>query len=507
MQKASVIDLGSNSVKLVNFHIDFDNSYKPYRQEGIRTKLGEGLSETGFLGESQMQQTIDALKLYRDIIEYDEIHHVLPVATSAVREAANNREFLEEIFNQTGFHFRILSDEEEALYSYVGAIRSLRLPSVLFFDIGGGSLEIVYTENFEIKNILSLPLGALRLTQMFADKKSTFSSKSYEKMQMRILELLPSINEIKMEDDTVLVGVGGTLRTIAKYDQVLHNYPLNKVHNYRIKTNSINLISEKLFSLKPEKISKIDSISSARSETITAGACVINLLAQKLGFKEIVVSAQGLREGTLSISLEFPKEFSAGTILHTEQIQNSSKFACEPDVLSPYIEDLVRSMISMGELSEKDRIILAQSLRYMSKFTSFRNLDNLLHLVLDEDSSLSHKQQIISALSIIYSKKRRKSEKLFDKYESLLKQQDKKLIRKLSVLTTICDILEKTETNSKIKVTNNQINMELFVNNSTFPKLLFKESCAKFSDAFGINLKYTINSDKESSFDSHPIKV
>ena len=507
MQKASVIDLGSNSVKLVNFHIDYDNSYKPYQQEGIRTKLGEELSETGFLGEPQMQRALDALKLCRDIVEYQEISHVLPVATSAVREAANNREFLEQIFNQTGFHFRILSEEEEALYSYVGAIRSLRLPSVLFFDIGGGSLEIVYSENYEIKKILSLPLGALRLTQMYADKKSVFSSKSYEKMQMRILDLVPSLNELNMRDETVLVGVGGTLRTLAKYDQALHNYPLNKVHNYRLQTASINSISKKLFSLKPEKISKIDSISSERSETITAGACVINLLAEKLGFEEIVVSAQGLREGTLSISLEFPKEFSTGTILHAEQIQNSVKFACEPDVLSPLIEDLVRSMISINELNEKDRVILAHSLRYMSKFTSIRNPDNLLHLILDEDSSLSHKKQIISALSIIYSKKRRKAEKLFEKYDSILKQQDKTLIRKISSLATLCDILEKTETDSKIKTTNNQIIMEVYPNKTTFPNTLFKESCIKFSDAFGIDLKCTINFDKEHSFNSHPIKV
>ena len=94
MQKASVIDLGSNSIKIANFVINPDNTYKAYHQEGIRVKLGDGLSQTGFLGEEAIERALRALKLFKDVIETQGIKHILPVATSAVRESANRTEFL-----------------------------------------------------------------------------------------------------------------------------------------------------------------------------------------------------------------------------------------------------------------------------------------------------------------------------------------------------------------------------------------------------------------------------
>src|SRR5574338_668196 len=115
MQKISVIDLGSNSVKLVNFIINPDNSYQAYQHEAVTVRLGEGLAETNNLKDEPIRRTIDALKLFRDIIGVQSIKHVLPVATSAVREAANREKFLERVYFETGFRFRILSEEEEAL--------------------------------------------------------------------------------------------------------------------------------------------------------------------------------------------------------------------------------------------------------------------------------------------------------------------------------------------------------------------------------------------------------
>ncbi|HEY7367616.1 MAG TPA: hypothetical protein VH562_04060, partial [Nitrosopumilaceae archaeon] len=330
--RASVIDLGSNSVKLVNFNILHDNSYKPYRQEGFRIKLAEGLTETGFLGEEPMERAIDALKLFRDIVKIESIHYVLPIATSAVREAANKIEFLKKIYQETGFKFRILSGIEEALYSYVGAIRSLRIPSALFFDLGGGSLEIVYTEQFKIKKIMSLPLGALRLSQMYANKDNNFSNQNYEKMKFRISELLPDRKELNITEQTMLVGVGGTIRNIAKYNQMLTNYPFSKIHNYKMSYESIFDISKKFQAIGTEKIAKIDSISTGRAETMIAGSCVVETIMEKLGFKKIIVSAQGLREGTLSVSLENPKKFSLGKIIEQKRIEDSVRFACEQDL-------------------------------------------------------------------------------------------------------------------------------------------------------------------------------
>ena len=95
--KVSVIDLGFNSAKLANYHVDKDNSYAAYSQEGVTVRLGEGLDEEGYLNSESISRTISALKLFKDIINFETTEHVLAVATSAVREATNRQEFLKKV--------------------------------------------------------------------------------------------------------------------------------------------------------------------------------------------------------------------------------------------------------------------------------------------------------------------------------------------------------------------------------------------------------------------------
>ncbi|MGI0059958.1 MAG: exopolyphosphatase, partial [Nitrosotalea sp.] len=144
------------------YNVKDDDSFDVYQQEGVKVRLGEGLDEKDTLGKKPMSRAIDTLKIFREIIQLNPIKSVLPIATSAVREASNRDDFVSSVSKETGFNFKVLSEREEALYSYVGAIKSLHIPDTLFFDIGGGSLEIVHAERFKIKKVISLPLGSLR---------------------------------------------------------------------------------------------------------------------------------------------------------------------------------------------------------------------------------------------------------------------------------------------------------------------------------------------------------
>jgi exopolyphosphatase/guanosine-5'-triphosphate,3'-diphosphate pyrophosphatase len=425
------------------------------------------------------------------LIEVQSIKHVLAVATSAVREAANREEFLDRVYFETGFKFRVLSEEEEALYSYAGAIRSLRLPTVLFFDIGGGSLEIVSANQFKIKKIVSLPLGTLRLMQAFGED-GELSDKDLAKMKSKIFDLIPSRKELQIPGNAVLVGVGGTLRSMAKYHQDMINYPLGKIHNYEISAKSIHSISTRLVHLKPEKIAKIRSISNNRAQTIAAGSCVIDILMEKLGFDEIIISAQGLREGTLSLSLEYPKEFLLGKIEQTH-IQNSMKYAYESDVIPQYLEDVVRFLISENLIDENERMILAHSLRQEPYSITFQNIMNFLSFGMDSDSKLNHHDQLVSILSIVYSKKKKKLDKIFDKFDTILEQLDKKSIRKISSILLLSELLAKSDSKIKLKHINDDlIKMKIYPIKSKFPEKLFEDVLDKITDAFNIVISYSI---------------
>ena len=505
--KAAVLDLGSNSLKLVNYNIGHDNNYKPYHQESIRVKLGEGL-ENGIIKEKYIVKTIETLKLFRNIIDFEQIEYVVSVATSAARDAKNKAELLEQISRYTGFSFKILSEKEEAIYSYVGAIRSLKVPTAVFFDIGGGSLEIVYAKNYEIQKVLSLPLGSLRLKQIFSEKNDSFSRNDFIKMKKYIVSLLPSKEELGIkENDFPVIGVGGTLRAITKYDQKLKNYPLSKLHNYKLSFDSLSEINEQLSNLSYNAIEKIDSIGSGRSETIQSGSCVITELIRKLGKSEIIVSAQGLREGTLAVSLQSSTAFSNNQKMDAQKVYDVIYLASHPDMLSEYVEDLVRLLFSMNLISEHERVLLAQSISQINQLSSFRDVDNVLYSILDDDSSLTHREQLVVALSLIFSKKKKKAESLIVKYESLLEPTDKKLIKKISSIVSLCDVFHKTGTKVKPLSIDSVLHLNVYPSKNTFPEFLFNQACEKLGNTLEISVKSSIFYHKQVDSDSKPLGI
>lgn len=504
--KASVIDLGSNSVKMVNYLVDSNNSYKPYHQESVRVKLAEGLID-GSIQEKYIENTIETLKLFRNIVDFERIDYETAVATSAVRDANNKEYVINKIRNETGFNFKILSESEEALYSYAGAIRSLNLPNVVFFDLGGGSLEIVFSEHFEIKKVISLPLGSLRLTRQFLS--NGIIEKSFSNMKKYIDGVIPnrkSLN-IKTNQGLVLVGVGGTIRSIAKYHQEKIHYPLTKLHNYSISLGSIASISREFLAQPTEKLAKIDSISSGRADTIKAGSVVISELMKKLEFSSITISAQGLREGTLSLSLQYPEDYLNHKI-DKDHVQELIHLSCQPDILSEYVEDLVHLLFSVNLISDKERILLAQSIAQIDKLSSFRDVDNVLYTLLDDDSTLSHREQLIVAMSLIYSKKKKKAESLIAKFDRILKQSDKKTIKKIASVISVCDIFHKTGISLKAKSeTSNSLHMDIYVPKNTFPEILFYQACKRMENSLGIIIKSSIYYKTSEYSPSKPIGI
>jgi exopolyphosphatase/guanosine-5'-triphosphate,3'-diphosphate pyrophosphatase len=125
-------------------------------------------------------------------------------------------EFLREVYLETGFRFKVLSGEEEAFYSYYGAQNYMRgTKNIVYFDLGGGSLEILYSENANIKKAMSIPIGTLRITQAYKCSTSTFSKDNYDNMRRYLLDSIPDRTDLGIKPQTVLVGGGGTIKAAA----------------------------------------------------------------------------------------------------------------------------------------------------------------------------------------------------------------------------------------------------------------------------------------------------
>jgi exopolyphosphatase / guanosine-5'-triphosphate,3'-diphosphate pyrophosphatase len=506
--KASVIDLGYNSIKLVNYNIIQKNSnYRSYYDKSIRVKLGEDMHKTNLLRSDAMDRTIECIKYFSDIITIEAIEHVIPFATSAVREAENKKIFLKKVEEQTGIKFKILSSEQEAFYSYIGALNSLCIPNCLFFDLGGGSLELVYTENYKIKKILSLPLGSLKLTQKFVsnyDKESI--EKSYLKLHNYLIESLPSKKDLGIGIDSLtLVGVGGTLRALARYDQLIKEYPLKKLQNYNLDYNSLSIIRNHLLSMSTKEIAAIDVIGSNRAETINTGLYIVYLLMSKLHFQNLIISTNGIREGMMFDFVRSLKN-SANSVLNSKtpniKYDKSPLENCEKMLKSSTrLPAFINQLLSLEIVNSYEYDILNKAILYLPKISNTVSYLGKFYFLLDEDiPNINHKQQVILALSLISVCKPKIVSELAENYVSLLrpyskKSNGKKIVEKISICLQLCKILKRIKDIKIIQFNNENRKMiiSIMLNKEIkIHELLLKEILKRFESIFNISIEYSL---------------
>ena len=377
--------------------------------------MGKALVAIRSLNERAMTRVIEALKQFREVIHLRIIQNVLPIATSAVREACNQHRFLRLVQKETGFRFKVLSEEEEALYSYIGASRAICLPEALFFDLGGGSLEMVSTQDYKVKKIISLPLGALRLSEKFTTKSDgVFAKKDAFLMEKQITDTLPTSSDLKIPKGIPLVGIGGSVRTIARYHQKITKYPLTKLHNYVIDSFSLQSIRKNLSKLSYSDIADIDVIGNKRAYSIIATSLVIEKLMQKLDIEKMNASTHGLREGYLSVYLRNPLNIYSRR-LDTKNIHSYAKDQSSTKVLPNIISEFMRMLINSDIITPEEYQIFVYAKKMLSNpFVTHANLDVLFELIMSEICPmLSHEDQLILALSLVYRRKPKIAEKLY----------------------------------------------------------------------------------------------
>jgi exopolyphosphatase/guanosine-5'-triphosphate,3'-diphosphate pyrophosphatase len=466
----------------------------------IKARLGEGLSDQRLLNNESVCRAIEGLKFFREIIHLKSIKHVLPIATSAVREAKNKGDFLRKVYKETDFQLRVLSAEEEALCSYLGASRATCIADVLFFDLGGGSLEVVVTRDYKVKKIISLPLGALRLSEKFSKRSDgTFSEKEILEMEKMIFKVLPKSEDVKMCGRTQVIGVGGSMRAIARYDQKIKGYPFNIIHNYVIDYQSIQLIKKKLCKLKSSDIARIDVIGNNRSYTITAASVVVQKLMEKFEIANVVVSTQGLREGCL---LEHINNLSGirSQSLDEKMIQGFVRDVCKPPFASNYAVRFARMLMYYELMNKREYEVFLYAKKSLSELlVDYNQADVIFNLIMTEMfPRLTHEDQLILALSLVFRQKPKAAEKLYTMYKRILRYHNEKSIQKIAVCIDLTEIFERYKARVDLsKSYPRSFLMKITAKSRFLPQQTIKNKVKMFESAFDIGLTFLVLRDKK----------
>lgn len=300
----SIIDLGYNSIKISNYIIYKNGHYKKQDQQQEYVQIGHNLFKNKNVIQTQnIERTVRFLNKIKNESKQMKTNTVVPIATSAVRDAYNRKDVVQTIKKNSGFEFNVLSGFEEGFFSYLGAQSVMHVPNGVFFDLGGGSIEVIYVQDYRIKKIICLNLGALRLFEKFVKLNEKLEEETgYRELEDYVRTNLPGADHFGLDKsvDTKLVGIGGTVRTIHKFISGIFHNSRSFSYNHVTMTKKMVDVSNDVFKrLSQEELSQIKLIDPQRSKIITAGSCVVKILMEKLGFDDLLVCPSGLREGIL----------------------------------------------------------------------------------------------------------------------------------------------------------------------------------------------------------------
>ncbi|TYP50876.1 Ppx/GppA phosphatase family protein [Thermosediminibacter litoriperuensis] len=299
--KAAVIDLGSNSVRLLVAEVE-GGRVMPVFKDLVTTRLGEGVAETGLLSPESMESTLTAVLEFQKAALFAGCERITAFATSAVREAGNGQEFLKSIKERVGIEVRLLSGQEEAELSFLGAREGLGLQGqALVVDIGGGSTELALGSE-KVEMSVSLPMGAVRWTQRFL-KSDPPQAEEITALRHEARSLLSNFKDrfggMKSPQGVTAVGVGGTLTSLAAVSLELKEYHWSKVHGCVLGLDAMEAITGKLCRLAPLERKKIAGLAPGRADIIAAGALIALEIMKFLELGSIIVSESDLMEGIL----------------------------------------------------------------------------------------------------------------------------------------------------------------------------------------------------------------
>ena len=325
MPTFAAVDIGSNSVRLKIARLQ-TGRLRPLHEDREVTRLGEGVFSSGFLTPESMAETVKVLRRFHRATQQIVTDSVRVVATSALRDARNSQAFLEWVRSATGWRVEIISGVEEARLIHLGLVSGSRVDRypTLMMDLGGGSCELTVTQGGHIRDAVSLPLGAVRLTNEFLrhDPVRKGELKRLRGFVTReVNRVVDRITTAKIKNVIATSGTAAALAAVASH--------LRKgVNRQRLMVSRAEMsrIAKRLARLPVAERRKIEGIGPRRAEIIVAGATVYHELLERLRLKGFRYSPLGLRDGILAqMAADYDRSTRSGRQIESERWESIMK--------------------------------------------------------------------------------------------------------------------------------------------------------------------------------------
>ena len=294
MRRTAVIDLGSNSFRLVVY--DWEPGGPWALSDEIRepVRISAGMGEQRVLQPAAIERALAATHVFASFCRAAGIEDILAVGTSAIRDAHNRDELLTAIDERTGLEVRVLSGAEEAYYGYLAVANSTTLADGFALDMGGGSIQLMLVEGRKLREAESLPLGAVRVSERFLPGERV-SRKEIGALRDHVARKVGVLGW--WHDGERLAGIGGGIRNLATAAQKAGGYPDSGVGGFALTASMLDELIDELADRPASKRGKVPGIKPDRGDVIMGTAVVLSAAMEGSGLDAVEVSEAGLREG------------------------------------------------------------------------------------------------------------------------------------------------------------------------------------------------------------------
>jgi exopolyphosphatase/guanosine-5'-triphosphate,3'-diphosphate pyrophosphatase len=412
LSRVGVVDIGSNSVRLVLFD-GAARSPAYFYNEKLMCGLGAGMSETRRLNPEGRERALQALKRFKVLAEGMDLPPLTVVATAAVREAEDGPEFREDVLRETGLRIWVIGGEEEARLSAQGVLLGWPGSYGLVCDIGGSSMELAEISDGRVGRRISSHLGPLKLRDLKGGQKGR---------EAHIKEAMQSLADHMGPQRDRLFLVGGSWRAIARIDMFRRGYPLHVLHEYRMTQKAVNETVKFIKSSDLEELRQACGISNARMVLVPYAVDVLRRLVSTFKPKDIAVSSYGIREGLLYEQM--PQE-----LRDRDPLIEACRFAEAKDARLPgFGKKLFRFVTPLFSRNDASRIRLVKAACLLHDVSWRAHPDYRAETCFDNATranlgGLKHSERVFLGLALLHRYKNKREGTRFEELEGLLSEK------------------------------------------------------------------------------------
>ncbi|WP_418965984.1 Ppx/GppA family phosphatase [Cetobacterium sp.] len=462
-KRICVMDIGSNSIRMVIYEITPNKSFIPVEDIKETVRLGEGINEKKELKEEKIKLALKTIQLFKKVCLRNNVDEIVAFGTAALRIATNGEGLLKEILRTTGIDVIVFKGEDEAYFSFEGAINTLDIKEGVVIDLGGSSLEIVHFKDRKALERVSLNFGAVTLSEI-VNLKDRLNKKDEEVLREFIREQFKIVQWRDELKGLPLIGVGGTVRNIGGVHLYMNNYPLELLHNYKVCVDGVKEVVDYLKDKDYKEKQDVQGLSKARADVFIGAAIAVEEVLTYFNLKELIISGYGIREGVLYERLSecgkvVEDPFEEGFKEIVEILDIDTRIKDKHYKILKKICSTLDKEYEFKEVSEKVKKIVTY-LYDIGKVINFVNYPlHSAYMILNLGiKGIEQKELVASALIVARGNKKYKG---LEKYKEIFKDEEIEELMMFSKILNItnifCDDLLLDEENFDIEVTKDEI--------------------------------------------------